>query len=288
MRGAWALAALAVLLWPARSEARLGGVTVEARVGPYVPDLDPYRGANALDTSEGVTGFSCEFGFGVRPMAVVSPQLTVFDMLGTITLGGEVGFYTIRARKLFNPTDCTSGTGLTTEELSIVPLMATATYRFDWALKKFQFPVVPYGRLGLGGAGWLITNDGKPADSQPTPVVDENGNPVRNSDGEAIYARRDPVGFSFGGKLALGMMVALDFLEPMRALQARAKGIYQNSFVFLELAAFDAGMYQNALISLVAPRAKDAGIPMGSYFGPTLIVGSERLPLLTGGIAITF
>ena len=280
------MAVAAGVLTPVPALAGMLSVTAEGRVGPYIPDLDPYRGANALDTSQGITGFACQFGFGIRPAVFFSPQLTVFDLFGTITVGADVGAYTIRGRRLFNPADCNSGTGLTTEELTILPVMATATYRFDWALDRYRIPLVPYIRAGVGGAGWLITQDGKPAESKPQQVVDSNGNPVLNSDGEPIYSRRDPIGFSFGGKLALGMMVALDFLEPMRALHARAKGVYEHTFFFVEAAMFDAGLYQNTLLSLLARPAATTGL--ANYFGPTLIVGTERLPLVSGGLAITF
>jgi hypothetical protein len=263
-------------------------LTLEARAGPYVPDLDPYRGANALDTSAGVSGFSCEFGFGVRPSFWVSPQLSVFDLFGTVTLGVEAGFYNIRARKLFDPSNCSSGTrGLSTEELTVLPVMATATYRFDWALDRFRIPVVPYVRAGFGGAGFLITENGKPANSVTQQVYDQNGDPIFK-DGSPVLTRRDPAGFSLGGKLAVGMMLALDFLEPLRALRARAKNVYNHTFFFVEVAGFDAGMYQNALLALSAQTLTDAGIPFYQYLGPTLVVGSERLPLITGGFAITF
>jgi hypothetical protein len=245
------------------AQARPLDLTLEARVGPYLPDTDPYRGANALDVSRGASAFACSFGLGVRPVVFVSPSITVFDLFGTLTLGGEVGFYSVRAKRLSNALDCSSHTAVTSDELTIVPLLATVTYRFDWALDRFSVPVVPYGRLGLGGAGYLITQDGK----FPTGYL--------SSDGQ----RKDAVGFSLGGKVAVGMMVALDFLEPMRALRARAKNIYKHTFVFVEVAGFDAGMYENTLIDL---------LPRQSYIGKTLVVGSERLPLVTGGLSIAF
>lgn len=288
MRAWWAAGLVGLGLWAGNAAAAPLSLTLEGRVGPYVPDLDPYRGTNALDSSAGVSGFSCLFGFGVRPAFFVSPQLSVFDMFGTVTLGVEAGFYNIRARKLFDPSSCTSGTrGLTTQELTVLPVMATATYRFDWALDRYRIPLVPYIRAGLGGAGFLVTENGKPADSTTIPVYDDQGKPL-TKDGAVVVTRRDPMGFSLGGKLALGMMLALDFLEPLRSLRARAKGVYNHTFFFVEVAGFDAGMYQNALLAMTARPLQDAGIPLYQYMGPTLVVGTERLPLTSMGLAITF
>lgn len=291
MRRFLVMAALMLAAGGARAAGPLS-LTLEGRVGPYVPDLDPYNGANALDTSQGLGGFNCEFGFAVRPMVLISPQVSVFDMFGTVTLGLETGLYTVRAHKILDnnltPQNCQSGTrGLTVEELTVVPVMATATYRFDWALDKYEIPLVPYMRAGLGGAGFILTENGKPSQSKPTELKDSNGNTVMK-DGDPVLVRRDPMGFSLGGKLAVGMMVALDFLEPLRALRARAKGVYKHSFVFVEVAGFDAGMYQNWIYSLAAEPLVQVDPRLANYIGPTLVVGSERLPLITGGLALTF
>jgi hypothetical protein len=256
-------------------------LTVEARVGPYIADMEPYTGTNALDVSQGLTAFQCQFGNQIRPIFFVSPQLSVFDAFGTLTLGVEGGFYTARGRKLLSTTDCSQQSDIGFQELNIMPMMVTATYRFDWALDRYRFPLVPYIRAGAGGAGWLLTEDGQLASSKPVAIVDAAGKTTG-------YTNHDPGGFSFGGKLALGLMVALDFLEPMRALHARAKGIYSHTFMFMEVAAFDAGLNQNLISRLVYQPAKDMGLPAQNFLAPTLIVGAERLPMITGGLAIAF
>ncbi|MEW5849721.1 MAG: MXAN_2562 family outer membrane beta-barrel protein [Myxococcota bacterium] len=267
MRTALVGALMLTLAAPVAAWARPGELTLEARMGPYVPDTDPYRGANALDTSSGASAFGCAFGLGIRPIGFVSPQISVFDAFGTVLLGAEAGFYSIRARQLTNASDCSSQAGLTTNELTIVPLMGTLTYRFDWALDRFDIPLVPYLRLGLGGAAWAITEDGQ----LPKSTLTSSGQ------------RQDAVGFSFGGKGAVGLMVALDFLEPLRAIRARAKGVYKHTYIFAEVAGFDAGMYQNWLLSTF-----NTYVTNQNYFGPTLVVGAERLPLLTAGFAVAF
>ena len=131
--------------------------------------------------------------------------------------------------------------------------------------------------LALGGAAWLLTEDGQLVGSKPVPNASGTG-----------YVNRDPAGFSLGGKAAVGLMVALDFLEPMRALHARAKGIYQHTFVFMEVAVFDAGLTQNQVARLLASANTGVGNAALDYLGSTLIVGAERLPMISAGFAISF
>jgi hypothetical protein len=215
-------------------------------------------------------------GLGIRPIFFASPQISMFDMFGTLLVGVEAGFYHMRSRQLVDPNDCSSSVALTTNELTVLPIMGTLTYRFDWALDRFEVPLVPYLRLGLGGAGWVLTENGELTRSSVVEVIDA-------TTGQLTSLRQDTVGFSLGGKVAAGLMVALDFLEPLRALRARAKGAYKHSYLFLEVAGFDAGMYQNSLIYLLQEQ-----FPEQAYVGPTLVVGAERLPLITAGLAVAF
>ena len=282
MKSFWLFAAGLVVVSHAAG-ARPLELTVEGRVGPYVPDTSVTEGSNALDVGHGANAFACSFGYGVRPLVMGSPQLSVYNGFGTVLVGAEAGFYNVRGRQLTNPGDCSSNNGLTTNELTVLPIMLTLTYRFDWALDhvdRFHIPLVPYVRAGLGGAGYLVTQEGAFVRSATYARVDAQGNAVKDSSGNPIVDRRDPLGFSLGGKLALGMMVALDFLEPLRALRARAKDVYKHTYFFVEVAAFDAGWLEN----LVVTQTKFTN----SYVGPTLIVGAERLPMLSAGLAIAF
>ena len=76
--------------------------------------------------------------------------------------------------------------------------------------------------------------------------------------------------------------------KPLRVLRANAKGIYKHTFVFAEISAMDAGMYYNQMLALSSQTIISAGLPVQNYLGPTLIVGAERLPLISAGLSITF
>lgn len=242
-------------------------LTLEGSVGPYIPDTDPYKGATPLDTRrDGRSAFVCQFGARVRPIFFVSPTLTVFDMFGTLSVGPELGIYTIGSRRLSNAAQCDSKDGLSNDELTVAPMLLSATYRFDWPLERFGFPVVPYARFGLGGAAFMSAVDS----GLPNMITDADGK------------RKAGLGFSFGGKAGVGVMLALDFLEPLRALRARAKNVYKHSYLFLEASGFDAGMYQNWLIKQAEKQSGE------DLMAPTLVVGAERLPLVLGGLAISF
>lgn len=264
------MAFLVALAVAGGAQARPLDLTMEGRVGPYVPDTDPHSGDNALDTSASRGAFACAYGATLRPSFWFSPQVTVFDLFGTLTAGPELGFYTVGARTFTASGGCSDHNGLTTNSLTVIPVLMDLTYRFDWPLEKFGFPLVPYARVGLGGAGFINTKD----DKIPTSNVDSTGR------------RLDPVGFSLGGKAGAGLMLALDFLEPLRALRARAKGVYKHSYVFAEVSGFDAGMYQNAVFGWGPELVR--GWPKQKYVGTTLVVGTERLPLVTGGLSVSF
>lgn len=271
MRVSW-LMALALVVGAQAAVASPMELTMEGRMGPYVPDTRVDLGTNALDLANGGNPFNCTMGFGVRPMAVVSPQLSVFDLFGTALIGVEAGIYNVSGRTLTTASDCNSNNGLTRNELTLAPVFLTATYRFDWALDRFAVPLVPYIRAGVGGTGYVITQDGQFVRSNS---YEETVN------GTVVKQRRDPAGISLGGKAALGLMLALDFLEPLRALRARAKGVYKHTYLFAEMAFMDAGAIQNEVL-------KRAPTNVQSYLGPTLVVGAERLPMFSLGLAIAF
>src|SRR5438128_1013115 len=90
---------LALMLLPGAAVAKPLDLTLEGRVGPYLPDVDP---GNTTTPFSGSSAYACQFGIGVRPSAFVSPQVSIFDMFGTLLVGGEAGFYSVAGQKLLN------------------------------------------------------------------------------------------------------------------------------------------------------------------------------------------
>ncbi len=117
---------------------------------------------------------------------------------------------------LGEPSPLGNGTGqpsIDESTLKIIPLSASAIYRFDYFLERRRFPLVPYGKVGLDWAYWQIT-DGN----------DEIATDARGGEGR---------GGTFGWHAAVGLQFALDFIDPDAARDFDADmGVNHTSLIF--------------------------------------------------------
>jgi len=177
---------------------------LELRFGPYKPDVDsefsgngPYRYVycTSVDDANNITQEDCgaQFYFGLE-----------FDYLpiripyvGLVGPGFGWGFTTTssKARLESNPNVAAD------QDLSftIMPMHLSAVIRADELMRKTGFPVVPYGKFGVGFGYWRASTDA--------------GTAVYEKDGESIKGH----GLSWGLHFALGAMLSLDFLDPRTA-----------------------------------------------------------------------
>ena len=132
----------------------------EIRLGGYVPDIDeeflPYSLARDADGNEirvpEKRPYEEIFGNDDRLMVMALYEQHIFKSFGTLSAGFGAGYWSAECDGI--PEEGSSATDTT--EMTIVPLIAQMSYRFD----AFQHlvPVVPVVRLGLDYYMWRITD----------------------------------------------------------------------------------------------------------------------------------
>jgi hypothetical protein len=177
-----------------------GQLTTTIKLGPYVPAID-----TEVRNGERITPiYSCFFEngilpLGINPMAGVDLDLHIFDLFGSLEAGVGLSFTQARGTALSVDAGgatggCGGGTGTSSVELSIGMMRPALTYRLDPLLDYFGFPLVPYARVGLLGAVYAFTADGA-------------------WDSPSSGGAKNPLGVRFGWEGAVGLMLALDFID---------------------------------------------------------------------------
>jgi hypothetical protein len=143
----------------------------------------------------------------------------------------------------------------TPTQLTLLSLRPGLTYRFDPLLDWVGFPLVPYGRIGLVGMGYMWSRDGK--------LGVDNGH--------------NPIGVRYGWEGAVGLMLALDFLDwidpftPQSTRRARANGVFDHTFIFVEGAFADVTSFGQPGFDL-SPRDAFVGTGLPATFRAGLAV----------------
>jgi hypothetical protein len=196
----------------------LGRMTLSLGLSSYVP---------SIDRTSTFPVYECFFDDAVLGAVGGNADFHVFDGFGSLQLTTGLGF--TQAKGFAQPPlaattgRCEKATD-TSVELTLALLRAGVTYRFDPLLDHFGVPLVPYGRMGLLGIGYLFSVDG----------VGDTQNP-----------RQNPSGSRVGIEAAAGLMLALDFMDaldpftPGATRRARAAGVFDHTFVYVE------GAYQD-------------------------------------------
>ena len=185
---------------------------VEIRIGRYVPNVDD-------EFDNGATPYEDSFGDGDRFLfgVEVDWQLLRIPYLGTLAPGLGWGFTKSSGDALLQ-----DGTGRSdqTTSLTIMPMYLVGVLRADVIARETLVPLVPYAKLGLGGALWWVS------DGDDTARTDSG-----------ISGR----GTSYGYQFALGGMLLLDFFDPSAAVEADNSIGVNNSYLFGEWYYSDLG-----------------------------------------------
>lgn len=152
LRFASALFATGLLAAPGTSGAQVQAVEsprdwfVGIQVGGYFPSVD----------SEFATArpFQTTFGKDDRLLFQIGAERFLFKDFGTLGLGLSAGYSEFYAHAFFE--DGTTRSTDTTS-LKVVPLQAYLAYRLDVVAREWSFPLVPYGKAGVGS--WLWWGD---------------------------------------------------------------------------------------------------------------------------------
>jgi hypothetical protein len=177
---------------------------VELRFGPYLPDVDgEFNGARHP--------YKDFFGDGQHLLTQIEVDYEFFHGFGTVAAGLGAGYFSVTGNS-----PVASGTGESsgdTSTLKMIPFSASLVYRFDVLLERRNFPLVPYGKLGLDYAYWQITD----------------GNGEIATDGQGGRGR----GGTLGWHGAIGLAAVLDMFDPEAARDFDADlGVNHTALVF--------------------------------------------------------
>ena len=197
LASAGALAAALVLLSPGDAQAIEFGTPasehpyrsqqnfhLEIRFSPYRPQIDDDPNLN------GATPYAKNFGAVPRFYFGMELDWQTFRIPYVGTIGPGIGVGRVGAGrdvKTVSGRDSADQTNLT-----IYPLYAVAVLRGDYFFRHLGFPLVPYGKLGVGAGIWRATD----------------------SSGTSQTANVSGKGTSWGTNVAIGVSFALDALDP--------------------------------------------------------------------------
>ncbi|HEY8074122.1 MAG TPA: MXAN_2562 family outer membrane beta-barrel protein [Labilithrix sp.] len=176
---------------------------LELRFGPYKP---------AIDTEPGLNGTPYADSFGDKSRFYIGLELDWqtfrIPFVGTIGPGIGVG-------KVSMSRDAVTASGRQSGDqysLDVYPLYLSGVLRVDTIYRDLHFPLVPYGKLGLGYGIWRASNTGGTASAN-------------NVAGK---------GSTWGEHIALGLAFSLDALDPGASVNMdNATGI-NSTYLFLE------------------------------------------------------
>ncbi len=175
---------------------------VEMKFGPYMPDVDsetagsPYRDI---------------FGDKLRLMSQLTFDVQFLKKHGTLGVGGTVGLFSAQGKALLETGEPSSDT----TSLNVVPLVLQLVYRWDYAAKRWNIPVVPYVRAGFVYAFyWITQGSGKLARF--------------TSSGAKAH------GGIWGYQINIGLAFLLDVLEPNAAKRLDSEMGVNHTYLFCE------------------------------------------------------
>lgn len=205
----------------------------ELRFGGYYPRVDNELSGGTPYKS--VFGDSPKFYIGLE----LDWQALRIPYVGTIGPGLGWGFTESSATALVSGTETESGVDTS---LTIMPMQLMAVIRVDELMRRTDFPLVPYAKFGFGFATWSAST---------TSGVSNVG---------GVEGR----GTTWGTHLALGGMIALNWIDRSAAASMDEQSGVNHAYVF--------GEWMNAMLSGIGSR-------------PQMDVGSSSWVL---GVAMDF
>jgi hypothetical protein len=180
---------------------------LELRFSPYKPQIDDEPGLSSRPYADTFGGRRLMIGLEFDWQTLRIPNL------GTIGPGVGIGYTSMSADAV-----TTSGRPSGDEtSLSITPFWGVAVLRADVFWRNLGFPLVPYGKFGLGYALWSASNTGGTSEAK-----DKSGALVTGKGG------------SWGTQLALGVAFALDAIDKGASRNMDNSTGINNTYVFFE------------------------------------------------------
>ena len=184
----------------------------EMKFGPYAPQIDS-------EFDDAATPFRDLFGDGKALMMSGEFDVELWRRFGTVAIGGSLGYYKNETNALLdtNSTDTipsnstTRSAGVTS--ITLLPLALLAIYRFDWPTERWNFPLVPFAKLGLNYTLWWVNKgDGSTAE----------------------FAGEKATGGTLGWQFNGGASLLLDVLDPQSAKTLDLELGINHTYLFFE------------------------------------------------------
>jgi hypothetical protein len=172
---------------------------LEIKMSPYTPEI-----------GAGQSAYESVFGGDAMFMMRIAYDYEVYQGVGVITVGGEVGYGTVTGSGL----DPATGAPTTDEtQLQLVPLAINVGYHFDYLMTQYNVPLVPYVEGGADYVVWIIT--------------DGSGDTTRVGDNKST-------GGTFGLHVSAGLKFQLDALSERMSREFDADAGVNNTYLFAE------------------------------------------------------
>jgi hypothetical protein len=175
---------------------------LETRFGPYWPEIDEEFGAPG--PYETVFDNDPQFYFGLEI------DWLPFRIPYVGKIGAGLGWGITPATGFARIPGTTEASAVETS-LTIMPMHASLVLRGSELMSRTEVPLVPYGKLGFGFATWSTSTS-----SGTSEVCEDDDDPDTCAEGEDT---------TLGVHVALGLALALDWVEPERTKNLQAMGI---------------------------------------------------------------
>lgn len=177
---------------------------VELKFGPYKPDIDSELGS-------GGGPYEDIFGRKLRLMTQLTFDVQFLKKHGTLGVGGTMGIFTAQGKALLESGEPSSDT----TSINVIPMILQLVYRWDYAAKRWNVPLVPYVRAGFVYAFYWITQG--------------SGNLARfTTSGAKAH------GGVWGYQINVGLAFLLDVLEPSSAKRLDSEMGVNHTYLFCE------------------------------------------------------
>jgi hypothetical protein len=198
---------------------------LELRFGPYSPNVDAEFGGARHP-------HQVYFGDGARLMTQVEFDFQFFNRFGTAAVGISVGYFAENGKGRLSEYAEPSGDNT---KLSLFPSAIMLVYRADQLWNRLRVPLVPYGKLGLNYTIWSIYN----------------GNDQISAGGGSMGPGGRGRGGTRGWQGALGLSLALDFIDPGSARELDSETGVNHTYIFAEWAKYEiSGLGQSGRLNV--------------------------------------